>query len=154
MPSKVTSAFGAVLLLLSVPFSGAAQRFLSEYDSTLFIRDTMPGIVRRIENLHFSGYIQPQFQVAQRKGADSYEGGSFADSSSSRFMLRRARIRVDYLLPAKGTNQPLALFAFQFDITERGAFARDIFLRLFDPKGQKLSLTAGLFARPFGYEVN
>jgi hypothetical protein len=107
-----------------------------------------------MENLHFSGYIQPQFQIAQAKGAASYSGGNFSPNSNSRFMLRRARIKVDYILPAKKQNVPMAMFTFQFDITERGAFARDVFLRLFEPKNQKLSLTMGLFARPFGYEVN
>ena len=153
MPANVWIVF-ALFLLLMAPAGVKAQRFLTEYDSTLFIRDTVASVVRRIENLHFSGYIQPQFQVAQAKGAESFEGGNFADSASNRFQLRRARLRVDYLLPVKGTNRPLALFAFQFDITERGAFARDVFLRLFEPKGQALSLTMGLFARPFGYEVN
>ncbi len=154
MPTKVLYVVCLLFLLVNAPQKGHGQRFLADYDSTLFLRDTVPTIVRRIENLHFSGYIQPQFQVAQTKGIQSFEGGNFADSAASRFMLRRARIRVDYLLPAKGKDFPLALFAFQFDITERGAFARDVFLRLFEPKGQKLSMTMGLFARPFGYEVN
>jgi hypothetical protein len=58
-------------------------------------------------------------------------------------MLRRARIKVDYILPAKEKNYPQALFTFQFDITERGAFARDIFLRLYEPGSRKLALTMG-----------
>jgi hypothetical protein len=131
-----------------------AQRYLSDYDSSFFIRDTVRPFLQRMENLHFSGYIQPQFQVAQSKGAPSYAGGNFADSSNNRFMLRRARIKVDYILPAKGKAYPMALFTFQFDITERGAFARDVFFRLYEPKSQRLSFTMGLFARPFGYEVN
>lgn len=131
-----------------------AQRYLTGYDSTLFLRDTLRPILKRLENLHFSGYVQPQFQAVQQKGAPSYAGGNFPDSSNNRFMLRRARMKVDYLIPVKGTEFPLALFTFQFDISERGAFARDIFLRLGEPKGRRLSLTMGLFARPFGYEVN
>src|SRR3954468_18458132 len=66
-------------------------------------------------------------------------------------MLRRARIKVDYILPAKEKNYPQALFTFQFDITERGAFARDIFLRLYEPGSQKLALTMGLQASPRHY---
>lgn len=130
------------------------QRYLSEYDSTLFLRDTVRNYLKRMENLHFSGYIQPQFQRAGSKGARSFEGGDFADSSNNRFLLRRARIKVDYLLPARNREFPLAVFTFQFDITERGAFARDVFFRLFEPKHHKLSITMGLFARPYGYEVN
>src|SRR4051812_46434669 len=123
-----------------------AQRFLTDYDSTLFIRDTVRPFLKRMENLRFSGYIQPQFQFASAKGAPGFEGGNFSDSSQSRFMLRRARIRVDYILPSRKYNTPMALFAFQYDITERGAFARDIFLKVFEPRRQHFSLTMGLFA--------
>jgi hypothetical protein len=97
--------------------------------------------------------MQPQFQVGQSKGAPSFGGGNFSDSSASRFMLRRARIKVDYILPSNN-NVPKVLFTFQFDVTERGAFARDVFLRVYEPKRQNFSLTMGLMARPFGYEVN
>lgn len=131
-----------------------SQRFLSDYDSTLFIRDTLRPFLRRFENLNFSGYIQPQFQVAQKPGAQSFEGGNFSEFSNNRFMLRRARIKIDYLIPSKEKEFPKALFAFQIDATERGVFVRDMFLRIYEPKKQNLSLTMGLVARPFGYEVN
>ncbi|MBD0277748.1 MAG: porin [Flavisolibacter sp.] len=131
-----------------------SQRFLTDYDSTLFIRDTLKPLVRRLENLHFSGYIQPQFQVAQQEGAPSYSGGNFSRFSNNRFMLRRARMRLDYVLPAKYKEFPKAIFAFQIDATERGVLVRDMFLRVYEPKRQNFSLVTGLFARPFGYEVN
>jgi hypothetical protein len=131
-----------------------AQRFLSEFDSTLFIKDTLRPLIKRLENLHFSGYIQPQFQVAQQKGAPSYNGGNFSEFADNRFMLRRARIKIDYLLPAKKESLPKALFTFQIDATERGVFVRDMFLRVYEPKKEYFSLTMGLVARPFGYEVN
>ena len=98
--------------------------------------------------------MQPQFQVAQSKGAPSYEGGNFSEFSNNRFMLRRARLKVDYILASKDKSFPKALFTFQFDATERGVFVRDMFLRLYEPKSQNLSVTMGLVARPFGYEVN
>ncbi|HEX8314716.1 MAG TPA: hypothetical protein VF609_06985, partial [Flavisolibacter sp.] len=79
MPTKVAGVFGLVLLLNCFPFIAKAQRFLSDYDSTLFIRDTVVTTVRRFENLHFSGYMQPQFQVAQNEGIQSYEGGNFGE---------------------------------------------------------------------------
>ena len=97
--------------------------------------------------------MQPQFQVAESEGAPSFAGGAFSPYSKSRFMLRRARIKVDYLLKSK-ENYPKALFVFQIDATERGVIVRDMFLRLFETKGNNFSLSAGLFARPFGYEVN
>src|SRR5687767_13589985 len=130
-----------------------SQRYLSDIDSSFFIKDTVRPIIKRFENLRFTGYIQPQFQVAQAPGAPSYSGGNFSPLSKSRFMLRRARVKLDYVLPSK-TKYPQALFSFQIDATERGVIVRDMFLKLFETKHNLFSLTTGLFARPFGYEVN
>lgn len=147
-----------VLLLLSFVtascLQATAQRYLADYDSTLFIKDTVRPLVNRFQNLSITGYMQPQFQVAQKEGEATFEGGNFAVNSKTRFMLRRARVRFDYLLPNKEKSAPKALFTFQIDATERGVIVRDMFLRLFEPSKQNLSLTMGLFARPFGYEVN
>jgi hypothetical protein len=139
------------LLLASQVF---AQRYLADYDSTLFIRDTLRPLAKRFVNLNIGGYMQPQFQVAQSQGAQSYEGGNFSEFSSSRFLLRRARLKFDYILPSKDRDFPKALFTFQFDATERGVFVRDMFLRVYEPKHQNFSVLTGLVARPFGYEVN
>lgn len=154
MPTKVLGLCGIVLLSICVPLFTKAQRFLSDYDSTLFIRDTLVSTVRRFENLHFSGYMQPQYQLAQAEGIQSYEGGNFNEHVANRFMIRRARIKLDYILPSKDDNFPKALFTFQFEATERDLNIRDMFVRLFEPKKQNFALTMGLFARPFGYEVN
>lgn len=131
-----------------------SQRFLSEYDSTLFMRDTVVNVIRRFDNLFISGYMQPQFQVAQQKGINSYEGGNFQPFSDNRFMLRRARVKFDYRLPSKARNLPLALFTFQFEATERDVNVRDMFVRIYEPKKNHWSMTAGLVGRPYGYEVN
>lgn len=150
----------AIGLLMVIGFSmtgttGAfAQRYLADYDSSLFIRDTVRSLVNRFNNLSITGYIQPQYQVAQEKGIASYAGGNFQDFSDNRFMLRRARIRFDYITPGKAGNFPAALFTFQFEATERDVNVRDMFVRIYEPSKHNFSLTAGLFARPFGYEVN
>jgi hypothetical protein len=141
---------GALFLFLQA----GAQRYLADYDSLLFVRDTVRPLVNRFQNLAISGYMQPQFQLAQKEGEATFEGGNFAPNAKSRFLLRRARIKVDYVVPAKDRNIPKALFTFQIDATERGVIVRDMFLRLYEPTKQNYSLTMGLFARPFGYEVN
>lgn len=130
-----------------------AQRYLTGIDSSFFIKDTVRPVIKRFENLYFSGYIQPQFQVASADGAASYAGGNFSTYSSSRFMLRRARLKLDYILKSK-ENLASAQFAFQIDATERGVIVRDMFVRVFETKKNVLSATAGFFARPFGFEVN
>jgi hypothetical protein len=134
--------------------SAYSQKYLSDLDSSLlYLKDTVRPFLKRFENLQFSGYMQPQFQVADTDGAKSYNGGDFAPHSRSRFMLRRARVKVDYLLRTQD-YYPQALFTFQVDATERGVNVRDMFMRLYETKGHNFALTAGLFARPFGYEVN
>ncbi|MBL0233125.1 MAG: porin [Chitinophagaceae bacterium] len=151
---KYFSYRGILLLnLLILQFEGKCQRYLADLDSSLYIKDTVRPILQRFENLRITGYMQPQFQVAQSDGAPSYAGGNFSQFSSSRFMLRRARIKIDYLLAAKN-RMPKALFTFQIDATERGVIVRDMFIRLYETDHTVFAFTAGFFARPFGYEVN
>lgn len=142
-------------IVLALAYKPAlSQRYLSDLDSNLlYLKDSVRPFLKRFDNLRFSGYIQPQFQVAQSPGVDSYNGPDFAQHSNNRFMLRRARIKLDYLLPTED-NYPQALFSFQIDATERGVNVRDMFLRLYETKFHNFSFTTGLFARPFGYEVN
>ena len=143
---------GSVLLFIST--SCLSQRYLSDLDSSLlYLRDSVRPFLKRFDNLRFTGYIQPQFQVAQSKGARSFNGGDFSEFSQSRFMLRRARIKLDYILTT-ADKYPKALFTFQIDATERGVNVRDMFLRFYETKRHFFSLTTGMFARPFGYEVN
>ncbi len=151
---KVHQWIFITMLALSVSLSAGAQQFLTGYDSTLFVQDTLRPLVKRFENLHLSAYIQPQFQVVQQKGAESFSRGDFQNSANNRFMLRRARMKIDYKMPSKKGSFPAALFTFQFEATERNVNVRDMFVRIFEPSGNHFSLTAGLFARPFGYEVN
>src|SRR6188508_1498619 len=143
----------ALVTITLLHFNANAQRFLTDIDSSFFIKDTVRPIIKRFENLYFSGYMQPQFQVASADGAASFAGGNFSTYSSSRFMLRRARIKLEYILKSKA-NFPAVQFAFQIDATERGVIVRDMFVRLLETKHNNLSTTAGFFARPFGYEVN
>ena len=133
--------------------NGHSQRFLTDLDSSFFIKDTLRPFLKRLDNIRITGYMQPQFQVAQADGAQSFEGGNFSQFSRSRFMLRRARIKVEYLLPSKD-NFPQASFTFQIDATERGVIVRDMYIRLYETKKNNLSMSAGFFARPFGFEVN
>ncbi len=142
---------GNIIILASV--NGFSQRYLSDFDSSLFVKDTLIPFMKRFEHLRITGYIQPQFQVAQSKGAGSYNGGDFSAHSNNRFMLRRARVKIDYFIPT-ADNYPKALFTFQVDATERAVGLRDMFVKLYETSHHNFSLTAGMFARPFGYEVN
>lgn len=104
--------------------------------------------------LQFSGYLQPQFQVVQQKGAAGFGGGNFSEQSASRFTLRRARIKANYKLAAKQMKLPVFDLVLQIDATERGVATKDVFLQIAMPAFAQLSFTAGKMPVPYGYEVN
>lgn len=144
-----------IILVISV-ISGpaSAQRFLTDMmDTTTSIGKGIYPLYEKSDRLRFGGYMQPQFQYAEDKGIKNYAGGDFSPNSNNRFMLRRGRIRVDYL-HFNAKNQPLAFFAFQFDGTERGVNIRDFWGRFYENKLEMFAITAGMFARPMGWEVN
>jgi hypothetical protein len=111
------------------------------------------GVYERYNHVRIGGYIQPQFQVAESPGIKSFEGGDFAPNVSNRFMLRRSRIRIDYL-HIDDQHNPGVQFVFQFDATEKGFTVRDMWIRLFENRFKEFAFTIGMFARPFSYEVN
>jgi hypothetical protein len=126
---------------------------LMQIDSSLFIRDTLKPLAKRFENIRISGYMQPQYQTIASTGAATYAGGDFQENSNSRFMLRRGRLRVDYLSLTR-EGYPKLYFAFQFDGTERGVNIRDFWGKFYENKWSVFSITTGVFGRPFGFEVD
>lgn len=136
-------------------FSHAAysQFLIDMVDTTTDVGKGMLSIYKKFDRIRISGYIQPQFQVAQEEGIESYSGGDFPPYVDNRFMLRRGRVRFDYA-HFTDTGQAALQFVFQFDGTERGVFIRDFWGRIFENHFEVFSLTAGMFARPFGFELN
>lgn len=141
------------LLLITASVTANAQFLMDMVDTTTETGRGMLSIYKKYDHLKFSGYIQPQFQVAAEEGAKSFEGGDFGSRVSNRFMLRRSRVRIDYV-HFKGEEGPGVQFVFQFDANERRFTVRDVWGRIFENKLKLFSFTTGMFARPFGYEVN
>lgn len=143
-----------LFFLFSFLCKAATSQFLMDMIDTT--KETGQGLLTVFKNynhLKISGYMQPQFQYAESKGAKNYIGGDFQPNSDNRFMLRRGRIKFDYFHFGEDTK-PTVQFVFQFDATERGVFARDIWGRILENKFKNFGLTVGMFARPFGYELN
>ncbi len=130
-----------------------AQYLMDMVDTSKETGRGLLALYKKFDHLKIGGYIQPQFQIAGAKGVKSFEGGDFATNVSNRFMLRRSRVRIDYVHFAEG-KKPSVQIVFQFDANERGFTVRDVWGRIFENKYKLFSLTAGMFARPFGYEVN
>ncbi len=147
--------FSFIFLICALSFSPSGQ---AQYIMDMF--DTSDGGTRgkfspdnKFNHVRVSGYLQTQFQVAQSKGINSYAGGDFSENSDNRFMIRRGRVRFDYASFTED-DLPSLHFVFQFNGSERGVEIRDFWGRIYENKLNVFSLTAGMFARPFGYEVN
>jgi len=153
---KVRVSFYNIFLLIAFGVFTSpvrAQLLVEMIDTSAKADKGLWAVYKKSDHLQIGGYFQPQFQIAGSKGARNFSGGDFAKFSDNRLMLRRARIRFDY---AHFTEDglPQAQVVFQFDGSERGVFIRDFFGRYYENKWQLFTFTAGIFARPFGYEVN
>src|SRR5688572_13019855 len=89
-----------------------AQFLVEMADTTSMSEKGLFSTNKRYDYLKISGYIQPQFQIAEEKGVKSYSGGDFAENVSNRFMLRRGRVRFDYVHFTE-EGQPQAQVVFQ-----------------------------------------
>ncbi len=142
-------------ILVCIHYTASSQFLMDMIDTTKDLGRGLLDISRKYDHITISGYMQPQYQVATSKGAagNAFEGGSFGPYTDNRFRLRRGRIRFDY---ARFTvdSMPRLQFVFQFDGTEQGVNIRDFWGRVWESKWNKFSLTTGVFARPFGWEVN
>jgi hypothetical protein len=154
MKLLLSKTAGLVTISLFFVIQSTRSQFLMDMvDTSTEVGKGMLSIYKKFDRVNISGYMQPQFQVAQEKGIPSYSGGDFPPQVNNRFMFRRGRIRFDYA-HFTDTGQAALQFVFQFDGTERGVFIRDFWGRIFENRFELFSLSAGMFARPFGYELN
>jgi len=114
------------------------------------INETLQGILPAIDALkkiRISGYIQTQYQVAESTGVASYEGGDFSQNVKSRFQVRRGRFKINY-------DNDLTQYVLQLDVTQNGVGIKDAYASIKEPWLRMGSLTAGVFDRPFGFEIS
>lgn len=141
------------ILKLVVVFLLLYGSVLAQENETDPVRDYIDSVrftrqqIELIQNLKFSGYYQFQFQMADTAGINSFEGGNFAADVNNRFTIRRGRLKMTY-------NDKLTTYVLQFDATERGVAIRDAYIKLTEKKFKKFALTAGIFDKPFGYEIS
>lgn len=109
--------------------------------------------VSALKRIKFSGYIQPQFQLADSAGAASVAGGNFASGLNNRFMIRRGRLKAVYAATENGKGISTSQYTLQIDVTERGMVIKEAFAKLTDPWKGIASVSMGMFNNPFGFEV-
>ncbi len=102
--------------------------------------------LNKLKRLKITGYIQPQWQHIDSAGAQSASGGNFAPYINNRFMMRRGRFKFTY--EYKNT-----LVMINTDVTEKGLFMRETYLKITDPKWKIFSVAFGLMQDQFGFEL-
>lgn len=142
----------AILFLLMISYDSFAQRTINDVMDSTTVNHLLT-ISKKYGSLSFSGYLQPQFQIAQSNGTQAeYQGGNFGEYTNNRFRLRRGRLRADYML-LTDEGAPSTYFVLQFDGTEQGVAVRDFWGRYYENKWKILAVTLGLSGRPFGNEL-
>jgi hypothetical protein len=102
-------------------------------------------ILRRIK---VSGYVQTQYRLAELEGtAAPFSGGNMPRNVKGQFELRRGRLKVQY-------EDALARFVFQLEGRQSGVTVKDAYGAFTEPWLRSFGVQAGIFDRPFGYEVS
>ena len=125
-------------MLLPVCGTARAERPDSLTNERLAQRvGTLETVVEKMKRLKVSGYIQTQWQWNE-------EG--LPEGEQNDFSIRRGRVKIAY-------DNRYGEAVFQLDATEKGVRVRDAYLKLRAPRLPEVSLTAGIFNRPFGDEI-
>ena len=133
-----------ILYGLLIAFSLSAQS-PSELEQRISALENSNAILSKLK---VSGYIQGQYQWGQRDASLKVgTNNENPDESFSRIGIRRGRIKFTY-------EEGIASGVFQLDITEKGVGLKDAYLQIKDPFWGTNSLKAGVFDRPFGYEIS
>lgn len=109
--------------------------------------DTNYPVTEAAGSFRVTGYIQTQFQIGEQAASLKVGGpNNNPDKNFNRFGVRRGRIKLQY-------QKGIVLGVLQIDATEKGIGVRDVYLKVNIPRFGTSSVQAGVFNRPFGYEV-
>lgn len=108
---------------------------------------TLDKVVEQLSRFKVSAYIQGQYQYGQKdatlKVGDSNED---TDKGFNRIGIRRGRMKFEY-------NDGIGTGVIQLEVNDKGISFRDLFIGINDPWTKRNKLIAGVFSRPFGYEI-
>ena len=142
---KIFKIIVVILLALAVKPALAQEVEGTPTDTLGAAVNKLQSAVELMQRLKVTGYLQFQSQFTDSLG-NAFAGGAFPANTDKRFGVRRGRLKFAY-------NTLLTSFVAQFDMTEKGFATKDIYMVVRDPWTQTLSLTGGIFNRPFGYEI-
>ncbi|MBA3285153.1 MAG: hypothetical protein H0U27_08860, partial [Nitrosopumilus sp.] len=150
MVKKIYTLTAGLILTLIIPAMAQDNQL---QDSTQLRLVNLEKVISNLRKIKITGYLQAQFQVADSAGARTFAGGNFAEGVDKRFMIRRGRIKFQYDSSPNTREISTSQYVLQLDVTERGVVIKDAYLRLTDKWIGWFSLTAGLYDRPFGFEI-
>ena len=134
------------IVLLAFTTNAIAQETNNPIDTLAAFVQKMNTTVTTLSKFKVTGYIQANFQKADSMGIKSFAGGDFGAIQKNRFAVRRGRIKFNYA----GT---LSNYVLQLEATEKGVAIKDAYVNFTEPWLQAVSVTGGVFNRPFGFEV-
>ncbi len=123
-----------------------AQEIQKPNDTLAIEVKKIKGDIDILKKIKLSGYVQAQYQISESKGIGSFEGGDFPVNTDNRFKVRRAEFKTMY------DNSILQIVA-NIDNTQNGVNIKDAFGKFTEQRYKTISFTAGIFNRPFGFEV-
>lgn len=144
----ILTVVGATLLLVNTKLS-AQEAPENPLDTLARSLQNMADDLNKLKRLKITGYLQPQYQYIDSAGAPSFAGGDFVNGTSkyySRIMMRRGRFKFTY------DYQNVRLMI-NTDVTEKGLFMRETYIKVTDKWLKMFSLTAGLLQDQFGFEL-
>ncbi|MCD8179405.1 MAG: OprO/OprP family phosphate-selective porin [Tannerellaceae bacterium] len=105
--------------------------------------------VKTLSKVKVSGYIQTQFQSGQENASLKVGSGKAStEDSFNRIGVRRGRVKFTF-------EEGITSAVFQLDFTDKGGVKfKDAYLNVKDPWFRTSALRAGIFDRPFGYEID
>ena len=112
------------------------------------------GTVDKLKKIKISGYVQAQLRVAANtsdQGAGKYkigkfQGGELPSGQQSTFQIRRGRFKIAH-------ETELTQMVVQLDCVPKAVTIKDAYLRFADPWTRSVAIKAGVFDRPFGFEI-
>jgi hypothetical protein len=145
-------ALAASALLVFSVVNGQAP--VKASDSTAHVTQAqIDALVKKFNGIGITGFIEPEYQVAQSKGINTYSGGNFSTNSDNRFIIRRGRLRTTYAALDKNAF-PVVEMCIEVDATQKGINLNEYWGRFNENKWQLFSLTTGMMNRPFSNEIN
>lgn len=135
------------ILLLVLIFSISKSQAQNNASKLEQQTESNTSAIEILQKLKISGYIQSQFEYGEKDA--SLKVGAVnenLENSFHRFGIRRGRLKFAY-------GEGIASGVFQLDITEKGIGLKDAYFNIKDPWIGTNAFRAGIFDRPFGYEI-